>query len=54
MGHIWATKKKSDLGHFSLQCELSLSFQNEKTQHCLILYLMYYRFMNTIVYVIYL
>ncbi len=23
MGHIWA--KKSDLGHFSLQCELSLS-----------------------------
>ncbi len=22
MGHIWA--KKSDLGHFSLQCELSL------------------------------
>ncbi len=24
MGHIWA--KKLDLGHFSLQCELSLSW----------------------------
>ncbi len=27
MGHIWA--KKSDLGHFSLQCELSLSLNRQ-------------------------
>ncbi len=33
MGHIWG--KKSDLGHFSLQCELSLTVI--LLQHCFLL-----------------